>query len=342
MARKRALLKRPTQADVARLAGVSQPTVSQVLNDNMLIAVPAETRQRILDAINTLGYVPDRMARSLRTRKTYTLASIIPDITNPFYPAFQRGIQDVADQHGYDLVMYNTDGVAEKEQQCVRSIQQGRADGVIGVFFHLRARDINVLLDHGIAVVRLEAMPQEAGQFPLDSLYVDNAAAARTAVVYLLAGGHTRIGVIAGRTGPRQARVQGYQQALRDHGIVVDERLMYNGDFTDQGGYQGMQQLLSLSPRPSAIFATNDLIAIGALRAIREAGLHVPHDIAVVGFDDIPAAQFVSPALTTVAQFTHNLGRRATELLFERLQGATPDGGRSEEMPYKLIVRESA
>src|SRR5262245_56230237 len=139
--------RRPTQADVARHAGVSQTTVSHVLNQSGTIAVPEETRQRILAAVEALGYIPDRTARSLRTRKTYTIASIIPDITNPFYPAFERGIQDIANQHGYDLITYNTDGVAEKELRCLASIQQGRVDGVIVVLFHLSARDLLPLLD---------------------------------------------------------------------------------------------------------------------------------------------------------------------------------------------------
>src|SRR5947207_5238134 len=155
--------RRPTQADVARVAGVSQAMVSYILNDNAVIAVLPETRQRILDAIDQLGYVPDRRAQSLRTRKTYTIAGIIPDITNPFYPAFQRGIQDVAERHGYDLITYNTDGVAEKELKCLRSVQQGQADGIIGAFFHVTAEHLRPLLERGITVVRFEARKQEVG-----------------------------------------------------------------------------------------------------------------------------------------------------------------------------------
>jgi LacI family transcriptional regulator len=334
--------RRPTQADVAQRAGVSQTTVSQVLNNKTVLAIPAETRQRIHDAVEALGYVPDGMARSLRTRKTSTIAGIIPDITNPFYPAFERGIQDVADQHGYDLLTYNTDGVAEKERKCLRLVQQGRVDGIIGVFFHTRADDIRPLLERNIAVVRLEAVKQETGDLPLDSLFVDNIAAARTAVEYLIDRGHIRIGMITGHMGPRHARVLGYRQALADHHIALDEILIQGGDFTEPGGYQGMRALLVMSPRPSAVFAANDLIAMGALIAIREAGLRVPQDIAVVGFDDIPAARLVYPALTTITQFQEQLGQRAAQLLLERLNGTAPERGRCEELPYELIVRESA
>ncbi len=342
MAERSTRIKRPTQADVARRAGVSQPMVSYVLNGNEALPVPDETRQRIRDAIDELGYVPHRAARSLRTRKTYTLASIIPDITNPFYPAFQRGIQDVADQRGYDLVLYNTDGEAGKEHKCLHSVLQGRADAIIGVFFHLRAPDLRVLLGQGIAIVRLETRAHTTGDLPLDSLYVDNAAAAYAAVSYLIERGHTRIGMLAGRGGPRETRLAGYRRALADKGLAADERWIRSVGFTDRGGYDGMRQLLELAPHPTAVFAANDLIAIGALRAIREADLRVPDDIAVVGFDDIPAAQLVSPALTTVAQFSERLGRRAAEMVLERLDGRVHQGGRSEMMPFELIVRQSA
>jgi LacI family transcriptional regulator len=342
MAEQRARKKQPTQADVARRAGVSQATVSYVLNNNTSIAVPAETRQRIQDAIRELGYIPDRAARSLRTRKTYTIAGIIPDITNPFYPAFERGIQDLADQHGYDLIMYNTDGSAEKERKCLRSVQQGRVDGVVAVLFQLNARDLLPLLDMNIAVVRLEATPKRAGAAPLDNLYVDNIAAAQRAVAYLIARGHRRIGMITGQRAPSARRVLGYQRALDEHQIPHDEELTRCSDFTVAGGEQSMRELLAQPARPTAVFAANDLMAMGAINAIRAAGLRIPQDVAVVGFDDIPAAALVTPALTTVTQFQEQLGRRAARMLLERIDGSAPEGGRCEEMPSELVVRESA
>jgi LacI family transcriptional regulator len=334
--------KRPTQADVARLANVSQTTVSLVLNNGEIASVPPETRQRIREAMEQLGYIPDHVARSLRTRRTYTIAGVIPDITNPFYPAFERGIQDVADRHGYDLVMYNTDGIAAKEQKCLRSIRQGRVDGVIAVLFHTTARDLLALLEMNVAVVRLEATPKQAGAYPLDNLYVDNIAAAQTTVAYLIERGHVSIGMIAGERGPGHVRLAGYRRALADYSLTLDESLVQMGDFTAGGGYQAAQRILALSSRPTAIFAANDQMAMGALLAIREAGLRVPHDIAVVGFDNIPTAELVTPPLTTITQFQEKLGQRAAEMLLERLVGTAPEGGRCEEMPYQLIVRESA
>jgi len=333
--------KKPTQMDVARLAAVSQPVVSYVLNNDALAPVAAETRQRVLSAIEQLGYVPDRAARSLRTRKTFTIAGIIPDITNAFYPAFERGIQDVAESHGYDLIVYNTDGDAGKESRFSMSVQ-GRVDGIVAVFFHLTANDLRPLLERHVAVVRLEATRQEIGPLPLDNLYVDNVAAARDAVAYLVGRGHRRIGMIAGHGGPRQPRVRGYRQALTEHGIEIDTRLILETEFVESGGYEATRALLWISPRPTAIFAANDLLAMGALVALRDAGLGVPDDVAVVGFDDIPVARLTGPPLTTVAQFPQQLGRRAAELLFERLAGLAPAGGRREECPYELVIRESA
>lgn len=334
--------RRPTQADVAKYAGVSQATVSHVLNNSTVIAVPEETRRRVLDAITTLGYIPDRMARSLRTRKTSTIASIIPDITNPFYPSFERGIQDIADQHNYDLITYNTDGMADKERRCLQSILQGRVDGVIVVLFHLKAPDLLPLLDMNIAVVRLEAMRKQPGERPLDNLFVDNVAAADAAARYLLERGHRRIGVIIGEHGPGNARLQGYQAAFRAYGLPSDDSLIRSGGFTVQGGIVAAHELLALNPRPTAVLAANDQMAMGALSAARSTGLCVPRDLAVVGFDDIQPAALVSPPLTTVHVPQEQLGRRAAEMLLERLNGTASLSARSEELSAHLVIRESA
>lgn len=334
--------KRPTQADIARLANVSQATVSYVLNGRVSVTVPAETRQRILEAAASLGYVPNNAARSLRLDKTFTIATIIPDITNPFYPAFQRGIQDLAEQHGYDLILYNTDGSAEKERAALVSVQKRGVDGLIGVFFHVTARDLLPLIELGIAVVRLEAEPKVTGPAPLDNLFVDNRAAVQAAVGFLIAKGHRRIGMLAGSTGPAELRTAGYRQALAEHGLPLDPELVSVDDFTEAGGHRAMSRLLAAAHPPDAVFAANDMMALGALLAIKDAGLRIPGDIALVGFDDIPIDRLVSPALTTVTQFQSRLGSRAAELLLERVQGNAPAGGRSVEMPFEIVVRESA
>ncbi len=334
--------RRATQADVARLAGVSQAIVSYVVTNSTSVSIPQETRERVLQAIEALGYVPHSAGRTLRTRKTYTVAGIIPDITNPFYPAFERGIQDVAQAHGYNLITCNTDGNASNEHTYLRLAHEGRVDGLVGVFFHVTTVHLRPLLDRGIAVVRLEPTCKRTGHLPLDNIYVDNTGAAHAATTYLIERGHRRIAMLAGQSGPQQARVRGFLRAIIENGLPQDDGLIQGSGFTENDGYSDMQLILERSPRPTAVFAANDLIAMGALIALRDAGLRVPQDIAMVGFDDIPAARLVSPALTTVAQFPERLGRRAAEMLFERLSGAVTSDGRCELMPHQLIVRESA
>ncbi len=264
--------RRPTQADVARLSHVSQAMVSYVLNDNMSFTVPQETRQRILDAVDRLGYVPNRTARSLRTRKTHTIASIIPSITNPFYPTFQRGLQDVAESHGYEVIVYNTDGVEAKELKCLKSLHHGRVDGVIATFFHVTTDQVRALLERGIFVVCLEPGARVVDDLPLDEIHVDNTAAARAAVTYLIERGHRRIGLIAARQAAGPARVSGYREALACHQIDCDDALVRYAEFgtqDEQDGYRCMAELLHLSPRPTAVFACNDLMALGALMVLR-------------------------------------------------------------------------
>jgi LacI family transcriptional regulator len=336
--------RKPTQGDVARIAGVSQALVSYVVNDTASVSIPDETRQRILNAVTELGYVPNSAARSLRTRKTLSIASLIPDITNPFYPAFERGILDVAEANGYDLIIYNTDGIAEKERKCIRSVRQRNVDGAVMTVFHLTPDEFRPLREEGIAVVVLGPHDDQWIEAGIDNVYVENVDAARTIVTHLIDRGHRRIAMIAGveATPPRERRVLGYEQALAEHDIPLDPILIRGGNFNETGGYQGMKELLKLQPLPTAVFAANDLMAIGAMLALREAGLKVPDDMAIVGFDDISAAALVDPPLTTMAQFPERLGLRASEMLFERLRGDAPEHGRIERKSCELVIRESA
>ncbi|MCE3276702.1 MAG: transcriptional regulator, LacI family [Propionibacteriaceae bacterium] len=336
--------KRPTQDDVARIAGVSQTVVSLVLNDRSLVTISPETRQRVLTAIDELGYVPDGSARSLRTRKTLIVASLIPDITNPFYPAFERGIQDVADANDYDLIAYNTDGNRAKELRCLRSVQRARVDGIIATPFQLTAEDFSPLIENGVPVVIFGELVSEPASTPLDLILVDDYDAAGKLVTYLLDRGYVPLGMIAASDDHvrREGRTAAYRRVLAEWAAPQDELLARGDDPTEAGGYAAMRKLLAGSPQPRAVFAANDMMAMGAMVAIREAGLRVPEDIAVAGFDDIPVARLLNPPLTTVAQFPERLGRRAAEMLFERLNGTFTGAGRRLEMPHELKVRVSA
>ncbi len=333
------MVRRATQKDVARAAGLSQATVSMVLS-GAAGDTPTETLERINKAIQELNYVPNRFAQALKTSRSMTIACIVPDIANPFYPSLIRGVQSVCDTLGYDVIAVNTDGSAEREQHFLEWSRQGRVDGVVGVFWNLRAKDFASLVDAGVPVVRFENSLKEGGEIALDNIFVDGRRGAYEMTQYLLAKGHRSIAMIAGRGGPQGVRVEGYKAALQEAGaepnIVIDE------DFDEIGGARSAAALLDQPSRPSALFAANDLMAIGAMQAIRERGLSIPQDIAVAGFDDISAAKLVWPGLTTVAQYQYDMGVRAAEILMERLRGKSPTTGTAHEMPFSIIERGSA
>jgi len=188
---------------------------------------------------------------------------------------------------------------------------------VIGVFFHLSARDLRPLLERKIGIVRIEAAPKKTGPWPLDNLYVDNVSGAKAATQYLIERGHRRIAMIAGTGGPERVRIDGYLQALGEHGLTP--QLVTHGEFNEDSGYRATKEILTTGIRPNAIFAGNDLMALGAMTAIRETSLSIPDDIALMGFDDIFAARFLTPPLSTINQFQHELGRIAGEMLLERI-----------------------
>jgi LacI family transcriptional regulator len=331
--------RRPTQYDVAERAGVSQATVSQVLNNASAISVPEETRQRILAVVQELGYVPNLSARSLRTQKTYTIGVILPDITNPFYPLFLRGMQDITEENDYNLVAYNSDGIPEKEAKCLEGIKRTHVDGLIASLFKNHEE---LLLDLDMPVVLLGPKPPEP--YPHDVVWLDNILAARQIVGHLLKRNYPRIAMLAGIVGtpPHQNRYIGFCQALEQHHIPIDESLVIYGDFTENSGYTAMKVLLERASLPLSIFAVNDLMAMGAMIAIRQARLRIPQDVAIVAFDDIPAAELTNPPLTTVNQHQENMGRKAAEMLFERILGNEQKPGRFVEMPFDLVIRESA
>ena len=248
-------------------------------------------------------------------------------------------------QFGYDLLAYNTDGHRDLELKALNVAMSGRVDGLIGTMFHLDDADFAPLLRRGTPICLLGSQNvfETSEQPVVDTVSIPDDSAARMMVEHLLDRGHTRIAIIAGEPGtpPRANRERGYRRALAGHGIPVDEALVRGSDFTERGGYEGMLELLGLDERPTAVFAANDLIAIGALVACRERGLRVPGDIAIGGFDDIPAAALVYPPLTTVSQRNQSTGRQLVRLLTDRLRGTYTGPVRRIENGYDLIVRES-
>lgn len=333
--------KRITQKDVARLAGVSQAMVSMVVNGAVEgQSVPPETVERVLSAAKKLAYTPNRFAQALKTRRTMTVACVVPDIANPFYPGLIRGVQKTAASNGYDVITVDTDGSPAAERHFLDWARQGRADGVIGVFFTLRATDFAPLLDTGVPVVRVESARKKGGALAIDDIFVDSRQAAMHVVRYLAARGHRRIAMVAGAGGPQSVRVEGYAAALAEEGVkpfvVVDDA------FTETGGRRAAEKILASRYRPTAVFAANDLMAIGVMLTLRERNIDVPGQVAVVGFDDILAARLVTPPLTTVAQFQDRMGEKAMAILLERLEGKRTGSGTTHEMPFQFIERGSA
>lgn len=334
----------PKQADVGARAGVSRATVSLVLNNKPGFSVPEETRQRVLAAARELGYVPNASARNLRTRKTSTIAAVIQDINNPFYPAFVRGVQDAAEHAGYDVIVYNTDSSGARERHFLDVLRPGRVDGVVGVFFFVGPAELSVLTGRGVPVAVLGPAPCEGASLGLvDRVVVNDRQAAREAVRYLISRGHERIAVASGPLPLLAGRVHGYEDAMAEAGLEAQAQRLFGPDFGEACGLQVGREVLARQERPSAFFAVNDLVAFGLLQAAREHSLRVPEDVALIGFDDIPAARWVRPALTTVDQFQQAIGSQCAELLLGRLSGEYTDPApRTVNAPFQLKLRQSA
>jgi len=328
-----------TIKDVARLAGVSTTTVSHVINKTRYVS--EELRARVLAAMEELNYRPNVLARGLRRGETKTIGLIVPDNSNPFFAEVARFVEDIGFENGYSVILCNSDGNLEKEAAYIDVLIAKQVDGVIFIAAGSKQEYLHELTEMGIPVVVAD---RDIPHTLADVVLVNNEQGGYDATRYLISLGHRRIGCITGPSDvtPSADRVQGYKRALKESGIPIQEELIVPGDFRYQSGEQAMVQLLSLPEPPSAVFACNDVMAIGALRAIRNAGLHVPSDISIVGFDDIPLASAVSPALTTVAQPIVELATLAAKLLISRIQNNQEDRvGQRIVLDTKLVLRDS-
>lgn len=329
-------------ADVARLADVSPSTVSRVLSGSAVRApISEETRARVRAAAEQLGYYPNVNARSLRTQRTNMIAVMIADISNPFYHTITRAIQDAASAQDFDVLIANTDHIHSYEQRFVEAIMRRPVDGVIMVPYNLTAADIEKLIDRtGVAVAVLAHRIEHPR---IDVVYADDEGATTDAVRWLITEkGHQKIAFIGVNLTFKvgQRRYRGYQRALEDCGIRPRDEWFVTGDFSYDSGAAAMSALLDSPERPTAVFVCNDIMAIGALNVALERGLRVPEDIAIVGFDNIPATQYMRPELTTVAQFPQEIGTALATALFERI--ADPQRPRQTiKIGCELIVRQS-
>lgn len=322
---------------VADRAGVSIATVSRAFADPQ--SVSEELRRRVHEAARLLNYRASRAARALRVGTTQAVGVVIPDLQNPFFTGVVRGIDLVLQAAGYTLLLSNADEDAKRERTILETLQ---AEGVAGIIFVPinDGRDTyRQLLAPPVHTVAVDRLPTN---LHADLVTVDNVEGTRTGVTHLIALGHRDIALLNGPSQHSTAveREQGYRQALRAAGLPLRSELVYRGDFREAGGYQGMRTLLALPHRPKAVFVANNLMTLGALRALHEAGIRIPDEIAVVGFDDMPWATSLNPPLTAVSQPSQEIGAAAADLLLDRI--ARPERAiRHVILRTQLVVRTS-
>ncbi len=325
-----------TIKEVAHACGLSVATVSRVLSGKA--SVRKETCERVLGAVNRLNWAPNGAARSLTTRKTNTIGVLLPDIYGEFFSEVIRGIDGVGRRNGYHVIVSGAHGDAEETNDVLRAMR-GRVDGLLVMAPQLGEDRLRAALPAGFPVILLNA-PGPRGFF--GSLGVDNHGGARAMARHLLSLGHRRVAIITGPRGNHDAdeRVRGFREALAAAGIPADEAVEVEGDFSEEAGFRAGRRIAALRPRPTAVFASNDSMAIACLAALQGAGLRVPEDVALAGFDDVPVARYVTPALTSAHVSIDGLGERAMERLLQAVETGEPDR-RHESVAPTLVVRAS-
>jgi DNA-binding LacI/PurR family transcriptional regulator len=322
--------------DIAREAGVSHSTVSRALAGSSLVR--PTTKERICRLAEAMGYSRNTVARSLVRQRTETLGLVVSTVADPYVAEVVRGIEEAAFDNGFGVLLCESGNNREREIAAVKMLREKRVDGIVvsastvGDFYMPLLDKLHI----PIVLVNREQGTEYAYSIATDDLH-----GGQLAVEHILSFGHRRIGVI---TGPEHSqsstnRLQAYRQTLEAHGIPFEPRLVVPGDGRIEGGYAGAEALMSLDPPPTAVFCYNDMTAIGAIRAIKKRGLNVPQDVSVVGFDDIPFAEFIDPPLTTVRQHRYTMGRLATQMILDLLSGRSPQA--NIYLEGDLIARES-
>lgn len=322
--------------DVAKLAGVAPMTVSRVVNNNGYVS--EETRRRVEAAIRELDYVPNALGSSLRSKRTQTLALVLSDIANPFWTTVARAVEDTANKYGYHIIIGNTDESPEKQNDYLTFLMKKQVDGFLLV--PTSADTLLPLQKRGVSFVVLD---QHYPDIHFDTVRGDSTGGAYALTQHLLGLGHRRLAIISGpRDLPTAAdRVAGFLQALEEAGISEPPQI-YSGGFNHETGYECTRRILRTTPRPTAIFATNNSITVGTMRALLEAKLRIPDEMSVVGFDEFPPAITYDPFLTVAAQPAYQIGQKATELLLSRLDGIGPGAPQEIVFPVEIIVRRSS
>ena len=327
--------KRVTIVDIASKSGVSKSTVSRVLRGDG--DVSEGVRLKVTRAASRMNYQPSVFARSLRSQRSHAIGLIIPDIANPFFPEVVRAIQNTADARGYTVLLANSDWHVERERKYLDFAQRYHLDGII-------INPVNItpaeLKKSGCPVV---VIGSRASYQVFDMVASDTQGGIACAVDHLVSRGHRDLALIAGPTGNPGAdvRARAFRELMAAHGLALDETRILCFDFTREGGAAAARALTALAPRPTAVVCGNDLIAIGVLAGLREAGIDVPGDLSVIGIDDIDAAAMTFPPLTSVSKDKTRLGVRAASLLIDRIEGKLPDAPARERLDTTLIERSS-
>jgi len=328
-----------TIRDVARLSGVSPMTVSRVINDSERVS--PETRRRVEEAISELGYVPSRLARGLSRQRTGTLAVIVPDVANPFFTAIVRAAEEVARRADYHVILCDTRADLGVERGVIEELIAHRVEGaVIAPVSDRTATHLRRLAEFGVPFVLID---RRIPGVDCDVVLGDSSSGARQLVEHLVSLGHRRIGFIVESDDVSTARDRraGYEAALKAAGIALDPALVAHAAPDPSGGSAGMSRLLELEERPTAVFTVNNLVALGAIEAVRAAGLEVPDDVALVCFDDIEYASRLYPFLTAMEQPAQTFGTLGTQLLLERIEGRGPERRHEVVLPGEFIIRKS-
>jgi LacI family transcriptional regulator len=327
-----------TIREVAEKAGASVTTVSHVINETRHVS--DEVRLRVLHAMKELNYRPNALARSLRMGQTHTLALILPDSSNPFFADVGRSVEDAAFQLGYSVILCNTQGDPRREDLYVDVLDKKQVDGIIFVATGEQVASLQFLRSRAMPVV---VVNRDLANIDVDLIFTDNFQGGYLATCHLLALGHTRIACIAGPSDLTLGadRVDGYRRALEEAGLPYEESLVRAGDYKPASGFRVTSELLARRDRPTAIFACNDLMAIGALRAAVEAGCRVPGDLSVIGFDDIELARFTNPPLTTIAQDKTEIGSQAVRRLVEQITAKNNGTFHRSILATSLVQRAS-
>ncbi|MGQ9557031.1 MAG: LacI family DNA-binding transcriptional regulator [Desulfurispora sp.] len=329
-----------TIKDIARKAGVSYATVSRALNNRP--EVNEKTRREIQKLAEEMGYKPNALARSLVTRESKTLGLIIPDITNPFFPEVARGAEEAAAQAGYSIFLCNTNWEEEKERKYLALLEEKRVDGIIlASVINDEQQMMEYLADSAVPLIMINRVLKN---IQAHYVVIDNVRGACLVMEHLIETGHRDIAFVGGlsHVEATRERLQGYKMMLGAYELPVRPELVRLGSFKRESGYSNALELLKLSPRPTAIFAANDILALGVLQAAADMNLRVPGDLAVVGFDDIPFASYAEVSLTTVAQPKYAMGEMAAKILIEEIKEGPSREKKKIILQPELVVRRSS